>query len=229
VLNYIWLDDKSSIINQLPRKFKSAAILLHPFIQMPLGWEQNKRKNEFEHIYPTDAEILLSGKPVSWETIVHQSGLRNIEELAIALKTSIGALRKEYAREDLADKLNSSIKSDLYYPNEDFPTVFLVNDLLTVLSSKGAKSFSFSDPIQDKSGNVDFKNLDPSKVSELAQNEVIIADEHLDYAFMNVFDSFITIIMAKDFSINDIVKSMKWEALECNKNTNINWYSKALS
>lgn len=229
MLNYIWLDDKSSIINQLPRKFKSAAILLHPFIQMPLGWEQNKRKNEFEHIYPTDAEILLSGKPVSWETIVHQSGLRNIEELAIALKTSIGALRKEYAREDLADKLNSSIKSDLYYPNEDFPTVFLVNDLLTVLSSKGAKSFSFSDPIQDKSGNVDFKNLDPSKVSELAQNEVIIADEHLDYAFMNVFDSFITIIMAKDFSINDIVKSMKWEALECNKNTNINWYSKALS
>ena len=229
MLNYIWLDDKSSIINQLPRKFKSAAILLHPFIQMPLGWEQNKRKNEFEHIYPTDAEILLSGKPVSWETIVHQSGLRNIEELAIALKTSIGALRKEYAREDLADKLNSSIKSDLYYPNEDFPTVFLVNDLLTVLSSKGAKSFSFSDPIQDKSGNVDFKNLDPSKVSELAQNEVIIADEHLDYAFMNVFDSFITIIMAKDFSINDIVKSMKWKALECNKNTNINWYSKALS
>ena len=229
MLNYIWLDDKSSIINQLPRKFKSAAILLHPFIQMPLGWEQNKRKNEFEHIYPTDAEILLSGKPVSWETIVHQSGLRNIEELAIALKTSIGALRKEYAREDLADKLNSSIKSDLYYPNEDFPTVFLVNDLLTVLSSKGAKSFSFSDPIQDKSGNVDFKNLDPSKVSELAQNEVIIADEHLDYAFMNVIDSFITIIMAKDFSINDIVKSMKWEALECNKNTNINWYSKALS
>ncbi|GMB75753.1 hypothetical protein BCER1_21540 [Bacillus cereus] len=39
MLDYIWLDDKSPILEQLPRNFKSAAILLHPFIQMPLEWE----------------------------------------------------------------------------------------------------------------------------------------------------------------------------------------------
>ena len=43
MLDYIWLDDKSPILSQLPNNFKSAAILLHPFIQMPFGWGKNKR------------------------------------------------------------------------------------------------------------------------------------------------------------------------------------------
>lgn len=227
MLDYIWLDDKSPIVKQIPRNFKSAAILLHPFIQMPLGWEQNKRKNEYEHIYPTDEEILLSGKPVSWETMIHQSGLKNLEELAIALKTSIGALRGKYAREDLAEKLNSSIKSDLYYPYEDYPTVFLITDLLNVLSSKGATQLSYSDPLLDKSGVLEIKNINPLEACELSLNELMITDENMDFAFMNVFDSFITIIMVKDDNINDIVKSMNWEAIVCDKNTYVNWYSKA--
>jgi hypothetical protein len=44
---------------------------------------------------------------------------------------------------------------------------------------------------------------------------------------MNVYDSFITIIMAKDDNINFIVNSMNFEALLCDKNTYINWYSNA--
>lgn len=227
MIDYIWLDDKSPIINQLPRSFKSAAILLHPFIQMPLGWEQNKRKNEYEHIYPTDKEILLGGKPVSWETIIHQSGLKNPEEMAVALKTSIGALRREYAREDLAEKLNSSIKSGLYYPNEDFPSVFLITDLIKVLSSKRATQLSYSDPLLDQSGVLKIKHINSLEICELSLNELMIMDENMDFAFMNVFDSFITILMVKEDNINDIVKSMNWEAIVCDKNTYVNWYSKA--
>ena len=45
LLDYILLDDKSPILAQLPSTFKSAAILLHPFVQMPLGWEKSMRKN----------------------------------------------------------------------------------------------------------------------------------------------------------------------------------------
>jgi hypothetical protein len=227
MLDYIWLEDNSPVLDQLPHNFKSAAILLHPFVQMPMGWGQNKRENEHEHIYPTDEEILKYGKPVSWEEIINKSELSTLEELAVALKTSIVALRREYAREDLADKLKSSMKSDLYYPDEDFPTVFLVNDLLNLLSSKGAKKVNYSDPILDKSGNVELKKLNALGVSELSLKEVMITDENMDFAFMNVYDSFITIIMAKGDNINDIVKSMNLEAIVCDKNTYINWYSRA--
>nr|WP_204500745.1 DUF2711 family protein [Aquibacillus albus] len=225
MLDYIWLDDNSPILDQLPHNFTSAAILLHPFVQMPMGWGQNKRENE--HIYPTDEEILKYGKPVSWDAIINKSKLSTYEELAVALKTSIAALRREYAREDLADKLKSSMESDLYYLDEDFPTVFLVNDLLNLLSSKGAKKLSYSDPILDKRGNIELKNLNALGVSELSLKEVMITDENMDFSFMNVYDSFITIIMAKGNDINNIVSSINLEAIVCSKNTYINWYSKA--
>lgn len=227
MLDYIWLDDNSPILDQLPGHFKSAAILLHPFVKMPVGWGQNKRENEYEHIYPTDEEILKYGKPISWEEIIDKSELSTYEELAVALKTSIAALRREYAREDLADKLKSSIESDLYYPDEDFPTVFLVKDLLNLLSSKGTKILNYSDPILDKSDNIELKDLTALGVCELSLKELMITDENMDFAFMNVYDSFITITMAKDDNISDIVKSMNLEAIVCDKNTYINWYSKA--
>lgn len=227
MLDYIWLEYRSPILNQLPNNFKSAAILLHPFIQMPMGWGENNRENEHEHIYPTDAEILQYGKPVSWRRMLHESGLTTLEELAVALLTSISALRREYAREDLAKRLNSSIKNDLYYPDEDFTTVFLINDLLKILASKGSKQLFYSDPLLDNSGILENKKIASLEVCELSLKELIITDENMDFAFINVYDSFITILMAKDEDIMDIVKSMKWEAIECDEKTYINWYSEA--
>jgi hypothetical protein len=124
MIDYIWLDDESPLLNQLPSDFRSAAILLHPFVRMPKGWEQNKRKNKHDHIYPTDDEMLHYGNPVSWKEIVLECEFKSLEELAVALKTSIGALRREFAREDLAEKLNSNIEEDLFYPHEDYTPVF---------------------------------------------------------------------------------------------------------
>ena len=44
--------------------------------------------------------------------------LNNLKELAIALKTSIGALNKRYAMPHLANKLNSKIEPDMFYPTD---------------------------------------------------------------------------------------------------------------
>lgn len=227
ILDYIWINNNSPVLEQIPDHFNSAAILLHPFVQMSIGRGQNKQVNKEEPTYPTDEEILEYGKPVRWAEIINNSELKTFEELAVALKTSIAALSREYAREDLAETLKASMKSDLYTPDEDFPTVFLVNDLLKLLSSKGAKQLSYLDPILDNSGIVELKDLDALSVSDLSLNEIMISDENMDFAFMNVFDSFITVLMAKDTNINDIVQSMDLEAIVCDENTYMNWYSNA--
>lgn len=70
MLDYIWLNDKSPILKQIRRRFKSAAILLHPFVQMPSGWEKTVRETSYQHIYPSDKEILTIGKPVSWQEMM---------------------------------------------------------------------------------------------------------------------------------------------------------------
>lgn len=76
-------------------------------------------------------------------------------------------------------------------------------------------------------GILENKKIASLEVCELSLKELIITDENMDFAFMNVSDSFITILMAKDEDIMDIVKSMKWEAIECDEKTYINWYSEA--
>jgi hypothetical protein len=191
---------------------------------MPLGWTQSKRKNPYQHIYPSNKEILKLAKPVSWNKIVQESGLATLEELAIALKTSIGALREEYARSDLADKLNTNLNPDLYYPDEDKTSVFLIKDLLKILGSKGANTLYFSEPIGDHSGSLQIKDVTPLEICELSASEFILTDENMDYAFMSVYDSFITLFLAKDENIEEIVRLMNWEAIICDNQTYIDWY-----
>jgi hypothetical protein len=101
---------------------------------MPLGWKQSNRQNLYKHVYPSNEEILTFGNPVSWQEIMKTSDLETNQELALALKTSIGALRTEYARKDLADKLNSNLKPDLYYPTEDNISVLTFTCVFRALS-----------------------------------------------------------------------------------------------
>jgi len=45
-MEYIWLDE-SPILKQVSKGFKSAAILFHPFVQMPKNWTENKKNASF--------------------------------------------------------------------------------------------------------------------------------------------------------------------------------------
>lgn len=174
MLDYIWLDDKSPILEQLPSTFKSAAILLHPFVQMPLEWEKSVRKKLYEHIYPSAEEIIHNGKSVSWKEMMSYSGLHSYAELAMAMLTSIGAFTEEYKREDLAEKLHSNLKEDLYYPTEDYTSIFLLHKLLKLLGSKGAKNLYFSEPILDTNRLLEVDNTTPLDIWDISNNELII-------------------------------------------------------
>jgi hypothetical protein len=227
MLDYIWLDSNSPILNQLPRGFKSAVILLHPFIQMPKGWQLSQSNDDGGYEYPNPEEILKYGEPVSWETVMKDSGLTTFEELAVALKTSIGALKQEYKREDLAERLYNNLKMDLYYPTEDEISVFLLIEIFKILQTKGAKWLHFSDPLLEKKGELEISKINPLEIYDLSLKEIIICDENMDFAFMNVYDSFITILMAKDKQLADLINTKKWEAVICDEKTYINWYSES--
>jgi len=226
LLDYIWIDDRSPILKQLPSNFKSAAILLHPFIQMPSGWEVIKRENTCQHIYPSNEEASTIGNPVSWRQIMSYSGLESYRALALALLTSICALKKDYKREDLSNKLNSSLKPDLYYPTDDSTSVFLLDRLLKVLSSKGACRLYYLDPILDNCGELNINETTALDISNLLYKEIIVTDENRDFAFMSLYESFTTLLFARDKNIEHIVRSMNCEAIICDETTFINWYFK---
>ncbi|MDR4433498.1 DUF2711 family protein [Bacillus tequilensis] len=225
MLEYIWLDDESPILQQVPVEYSSAAIIFSPFIQMPEGWEKAKRKNDYEHIYPNDDDIRGKGKAVSWKKVMSSCGFKTHAELALALMTSIGALRDECAREDLADLLHVNIKGDLFYPSEDHISPFHIPSLVKVLGANGSNRFYYAEPIVENSGFLDITEANLRTVLDDAAAELILMDDKMDFVFMSVYDSFINVFLAKDESINEWVRLMDWEAMICDESTHISWYT----
>jgi Protein of unknown function (DUF2711) len=219
------LDTQSTILDQIPDNFSSAAILLHPFVEMPSGWTQSKKnQNPYKHIYPTDEEILNNAKPVLWKTVMDECGLASFAELELALLTSIGALNEDYARLDLADSLNLNLKVDLYFPDEDKTSVFLLKGLLEVMNSNEAPLIHYSEPIFDTSGSLKLNDVKPIKICELSSAELMVTTNNMEYAFMSMCDSFNTLFLSKQKNIDEIVGKMNWEAIICDHQTYIDWF-----
>ncbi|MCZ8520981.1 MULTISPECIES: DUF2711 family protein [Paenibacillus] len=223
-MDYLWFNYEKPILEQLPHPFTKAAILFNPFIQMTRGWTNVKRKSDFEHVYPSLEESLQLGRPKPWKEVMLETGIKSYEELAVALKTSISALKPESAGPDLAELLNNNLSKDLYYPREDRISEFFISDILDVLGSNGAESLMHSDPIFDQSGQLGIKNVTNLQFCELAPSELVVTDERRDYAFLSVYDSFITVFLSREENIARIIKDKKWEAVICEPETYISWY-----
>lgn len=223
MLQYLWINDSAPVLSQLPNYFKYATFIMNPLIQMPDGWTRNNRRNQYEHLYPSHEEILKYGKPISWTSIIEKTTLSSLEEVVIALKTSITALKREYAREDLSKVLNQHLLEDQYFPSEDKISEFILNDLLKVLSSNGARQIYYSDPIFDQEGVLSIFDTSAFELCELAPKEIIITDEKYEFAFMSVYDSFTTLFLSRN-DPREIIESMGWVAKVCERNTYINWY-----
>jgi hypothetical protein len=133
------------------------------------------------------------------------TGIQSFEELAIALKTSISAFKPEFARPDLAALLNKNLPEDLYYPREDNISEFFISDILDILGSNGAESVIYSDPIFDQSGQLQIKNVTELQICGLAPAELIITDERMDYAFLSVYVSFITLFLSRHKKLEEII------------------------
>ena len=66
-----------------------------------MGWSNNHQEGPGEFLYPSNEEIIIYGSPVSWNQEMNSTDLETFQEMGLALKTSISALREEYAREDV--------------------------------------------------------------------------------------------------------------------------------
>lgn len=80
---------------------------------------KNEEKKSLSTYISSPDEILKLAKPIAWGDMVKRCGLATVEELALALNTSIGALKKEFQRADLTDKLKQHIDTDVFFPGED--------------------------------------------------------------------------------------------------------------
>lgn len=222
-MEYIWLDDKSPILQQVSSSFKSAAILLHPFVQMPTNWTENKKNSPFAHVYPNVEEHLNLGRPVQWNGIMKLTGLCSYKEIAISLMTSISSFTPAFANEEIAKRLNDGLNEDLYFPTEDSISIYLFKNIIQLYKSIGTSTIKYSDPINDVNGSLDISSVTPEFLDNIAMGECIFTDENNEIAFLSVYDSFATIMLYKNKHIDELIQ-LKFENIICDNNTRIDWY-----
>ncbi|MEH7873268.1 DUF2711 family protein [Bacillus velezensis] len=223
MLETLHFEEGVPILRQLPKPFTSAAFLLHPFVRKPDGWEEQKRTRPYEHIYPSDEEIIAMGRPVSWQSVTTVCGLRSEKETALALMAAATALRDEYAHPESA-RLFNRLHPDLYLPSDDVTSPFLIPGLLDVFRSKGIKRCTYYEPVEEK-GIFSLNQTAASDVCGLLRADMIIADEKRRAAFMSLYDSFTTLFLMEDQDMPSVIRAMSWEAVICSDTACINWYS----
>ncbi|WP_376700502.1 DUF2711 family protein [Bacillus sp. A1] len=223
MLETLHFEEGVPILRQLPKPFTSAAFLLHPFVRMPDGWEEQKRKRPYEHMYPSDEEIIAMGSPVSWKTVMTICGLRSEKETALALMTAVTALREEYALPESA-RLFNRLHPDLYLPSDDVTSPFLIPGLLDVFRSKDIERCTFYEPIEAE-GLFSLNQTAASDVCGLLRADMIIADEKRRAAFMSIYNSFTTLFLMEEQDMPSVIRAMSWEAVICSDTACINWYS----
>ncbi|WP_409292882.1 DUF2711 family protein [Peribacillus sp. SCS-37] len=222
MLDYIRLNEEEPILPQVSMYIQSAAFLLHPFVQMPKGWERKKRERPLQHIYPNDEEILKLAKPVSWKEICRISGLQSSKEVALAL--AYNALRRKYKRGDLSNKLDLALdNSDMYWPMEDTYSIFHIKSILCLLGSRESSTFFYSEPLEGKKGQLPI-GINPLEISNLSSAELIITEKNTEFAFMTLYDQYTTLFFSKEPTISGIIEKMKWEAVICDSDTSEYWY-----
>ncbi len=146
------------------------------------------------------------------------SGLHSYADLAMAMLTSISALSEEYKREDLAEKLHSNLKKRSLLSNRRlYVYIFYYTNYLNSSVLKVQKNLYFSEPILDTNGLLQVNNTTPLDIWDISNNELIITGEDNEYAFMSIYDSFTTLLLAKEENIEYIVHSMNVEAIICDK------------
>ena len=227
VVEYLWLnqDLDTPILQQAGPLFRSAALLFHPFVQMPNNWATNKRQHALEHVYPCTQEHLTLATPIRWQDMLKKTGLVSYEQLAVSLLTSISSLNEATANERWATQLNTALNEDMFYPTEDTISVFLFEPIIELFQQIGSTHIHYIDPILSVKGTIEISSATPQHLAEITRNVCILTDDLEQLEFISSSDTFVTVMLSKEEQIERLIGE-RFEYLVCDETTSMSWWYK---
>ncbi|WP_421385307.1 DUF2711 family protein [Bacillus salacetis] len=216
--------ERESLMGNLPEGYTFAAKIFFPFIKMPDDWESDKSDSPHQY-FPIKEHILKYGTPISWESLKNKCGFKSLGETSKAVIASVfgGYVRETYRRQDLAKRLERVLENQTYYPMEDQISIFLIDDIVTILSSNGAEYLHFLTIHGDK----EIYPLDEISTDikvRLCSHDgpTAITDENGDFVFTCYFDEVSAIFFAKQDAA-DLLSQTQLEGIIFDDSTPIIW------
>lgn len=240
-----------SILKSFKGEFKSCFILFHPFLQIKGENETVDRnsssqendipddiKDLFKGIklpsnatiyssnpnYPEEAEIIQNGISITWKEILNNSDkLVSYEDIQKGLKTSIGAYRRIFQREDLMKSLTEVLDRNKYWsPKEDdinTTTKLLIFQIFKFLSIRKAVNLIYN----EEPTPIELDNLDELSFCQTFNSTVVHSPEK-EVVFSQDRDTFFCLMLTKkEETMQKIITQFKPEGILCDETTSLPW------
>jgi len=174
--------------------------------------------------YPTDEEIIEEGIIVPWQYVLKHGGFSKLSEINLALRTSIGALRDIFKKEDLNKTLDDfTIKNGIFHPIEGRVTILSLMKIYNCLTSLGKLELVVIDEF--------FYDRKTFNISEFTCSEFVLKVRGYMYffpidrslLFTIDWDSFFFLICGDQKLLHDIIPKFEFEGFYCDDDTMHNW------
>ncbi|RCW73089.1 DUF2711 family protein [Saliterribacillus persicus] len=208
------------ILNLLPSEYKNAWIIFLPFIEMPDEWIKENSTPTF----PTNKEILNVGRPVSWEYLRKKSNINSIANFSIAVNTKLtnGFGRELYTRTDLSQQLTDALSKNVFFPQEDNLSVFVIKSIFDFFSIRDCEKIEYAFIDDENIYSLQLDSMTSEDILKLSNGPITISDCDKDYVFTFFFDEVSALLFSKD-SISDVVFKRFFEGVNVDKYTIFNW------
>ena len=204
--------------------YDSVYVILHPFIKVTALNKIDFNKGN----WPTKAQITKHTEKLNWKEFIEISGLGNIKRLDVALRTSIGGLKKQYENKEDAKILEeTSNKSKLIAPTEGYFHELLIDDMMSALQHLGHDWIFIGDEFGQE------RKLE--YIQDIIDNKITPEDDMRNWythknevLYSTHWDSHFTLLCSDRQTINKILDKYPFEGFFCEKDTEIYWSVKNL-
>lgn len=175
--------------------------------------------------YPPDEDIFRKGKAICWNSIVNSSALAGYAELNTALRTSIGALNRNFTRPDLMEKLNNYTDNEsIYHPTEGEFGVLSKMAIYKAFKLLGKNQIMLTDEFYENTSTVDLDRLtEYGFCDEIGGKDYYLYSVDKETLFTIEWDSFFFLIATDQNKMDQLIASNLFEGFLCNDNTDHYW------
>jgi len=175
--------------------------------------------------YPDYDEILSEGVEVKWEEIRKGCNFDEIRDVNKALKTSIGAYRKAFRKEELSKKLIEFANSNqIFFPTEGHFEVLSKVKIYRSLQLLGKSNVIVEDEFYQNKKEIIIKDMSEKEFVDIIEfKDYYIYDIDKTLLFSVGWDDFFFLICSTDEMISKTINEIDFEGIYCDENTETGW------
>jgi len=197
-------------------QFDSVYVLLHPFLRptsidigrfCPAKW-------------PEKHDIIDGCDPISWREILSLTGLENLSDIDIGLRTAIGGLNDEASNQAFSEKLAVLEVHNIIHPQEGDLPPLLENRILTSIKKLGQNWLWVGDELGTERTLHWIDDL--IKKDEIPTHGCVFTHDH-SVLVTTHWDSHCSFLCSSKEAIGRILSIEPFEGFYCSPNTEVYW------